>query len=121
MFMDDLNLKVFFTATNMYCVGNQLPDDGDDYVFDFLCFISVKQDQGVQLIPFGLNMAKDTVKVKKSTVTMMADAVEALKADYQRSIGEIKAARAGIQIVPAGALDGLNLAEGKRPNVQKLI
>lgn len=121
--MSDLNLKVFFTRSNVYFVGNLvLAPAGNKMVFDYLFMLAQQQDK-MAMVPFGMNMAKERVEVLVEDVTMIADAVDALKADYERAVGDLKAARAGIVLAPAGALNALPKQgqANQRPDVQKLI
>jgi hypothetical protein len=119
--MDDLKLKVFFIS-GVYFVGNLIGETEDVMTFDFP-FMLVPQQDKMAMMPFGMNMAVEKTDVYKAAVSMIADAVDALKADYTRAVGDLKAARAGIVLAPAGALNSLPKQgqANQRPDVQKLI
>lgn len=120
--MEELNLKVFFTKSGMYFVGNQKPGlAGTKLTFNWLFMLLPQQGGAMAMAPFGMNMAKEDVEVNGEEIVMIADAVDELKKDYTDSIGKIKAQRAGIVLAPANAMSAMPKKADGRADVAKLI
>ena len=125
--MEEMNVKIFLTKNNTYYLGDLVPnvptaaESSIGLTFKYL-FMLVPQEDKIAMVPFGSGMSKDYVVVNKDDVFMMADVADSFKKEYENAVGNIKAARANIQLAPASALKALDRSKAnQRPDVQKLI